>query len=115
MRKLLFKSGFFINKNTKNTRLSGVTGFVSMGVGYLGSFGNGNLNLRDKKWGISLNGGGRFSYNVRNDGFTARESRVGDLPTYLVQLDDNRSTRNNGNYQGTFDYDINEKNNFSMI
>lgn len=103
-----------INIITKKNRLSGVTGFVSMGVGYLGSFGNGNLNLRDKKWGISLNGGGRFSYNVRNDGFTARESRVGDIPTYLIQLDDNRSTRNNGNYQGTFDYDINDKNNFSI-
>jgi len=103
-----------INIITKKNRLSGVTGFVSGGIGVLGSFGFGNVNLRNNKWGLSLNGGGRFSYNVRNDGFTDRTSFVGDVPTYLYQTDDNRSFRNSGNYQATFDYDFNDKNSLTV-
>lgn len=103
-----------INIITKKNRLSGVTGFVSGGVGVLGSFGFGNVNLRNNKWGLSLNGGGRFSYNVRNDGFTDRTSFVGDSPTFLYQTDDNRSFRNSGNYQATFDYDFNDKNSLTV-
>lgn len=103
-----------INIITKKNTLAGITGNVSMGVGYLGSFGFGNLSLRDKKWGISLQGGGRYSYNVRTDGTNNRTSFVNGTPTFLNQVDDNQAWRNFSNYSATFDYDFNSKTNFSI-
>ncbi|MFB0945728.1 MAG: TonB-dependent receptor, partial [Spirosomataceae bacterium] len=82
--------------------------------GYLGSFGFGNLSLRDKKWGISLQGGGRYSYNVRTDGYNNRTSFVNGTPTFLEQLDNNDSWRNYANYAVTFDYDFNKKNSITL-
>jgi outer membrane receptor protein involved in Fe transport len=103
-----------INIITKKNTLAGITGNVSLGVGYLGSFGFGNLSLRDKKWGISLQGGGRYSYNVRTDGFNNRTSSVNGTPTFLEQLDNNDSWRNYANYAVTFDYDFNKKNTITL-
>jgi outer membrane receptor protein involved in Fe transport len=103
-----------INIVTKKNTLAGITGNVSLGVGYLGSFGFGNLSLRDKKWGISLQGGGRYSYNVRTDGFNNRTSSVNGTPTFLEQLDNNDSWRNYANYAVTFDYDFNKKNTITL-
>lgn len=103
-----------INIITKKNTLAGITGNVSVGVGYLGSFGFGNLSLRDRKWGISLQGGGRYSYNVRTDGFNNRTSFVNGTPTYLSQIDNNDAWRNFSNYSATFDYDFNSKTNFSI-
>jgi outer membrane receptor protein involved in Fe transport len=103
-----------INIITKKNTLAGITGNVSLGVGYLGSFGFGNLSLRDKKWGISLQGGGRYSYNVRTDGYNNRTSFVNGTPTFLEQLDNNDSWRNYANYAVTFDYDFNKKNSVTL-
>lgn len=103
-----------INIITKKNTLAGITGNVSMGVGYLGSFGFGNLSLRDKKWGVSLRGGGRYSYNVRTDGFNNRTSFVNGTPTFLRQLDDNQSWRNFANYAATFDYDFSKKSSLTI-
>lgn len=103
-----------INIITKKNTLAGITGFASVGVGYLGSFGFGNLSLRDKKWGVSLRGGGRYSYNVRTDGFNNRTSFVNGTPTFLEQLDDNQSWRNYANYAATFDYDFSKKSSLTI-
>jgi outer membrane receptor protein involved in Fe transport len=103
-----------INIITKKNTLAGITGNVSLGVGYLGSFGFGNLSLRDKKWGVSLRGGGRYSYNVRTDGFNNRTSSVNGTPTFLRQLDDNQSWRNFANYAFTFDYDFSKKSSLTL-
>lgn len=103
-----------INIITKKNTLAGITGNISMGVGYLGSFGFGSLNLRDNKWGVSVRGGGRYSYNVATDGFNNRTSFVNGIPTYLEQLDDNQSWRNNANYAVTFDYDFSKKSSLTL-
>lgn len=103
-----------INIITKKNTLAGITGNVSLGVGYLGSFGFGTLSLRDKKWGVSLRGGGRYSYNVRTDGYNNRTSFVQGTPTFLQQIDDNQSWRNNANYAVTFDYDFSKKSSLTL-
>lgn len=103
-----------VNIILKKNTLAGVTGSINVGVGVLGSSGNGRVNLRDGKWGISLNGGGRASYNYKTTGINSRESVIDGVATYLTQLDDNRAVRAGGRYSGTFDYDFDKNTNFSI-
>ncbi len=103
-----------INIILKKNTLSGVTGNISTGVGYLGSFANGSLNLRDRKWGMSLNGGGRYSYNFKTVGENLRKSVINDRVSYLEQFDENKSLWNYGRYQASFDYDFDSKTNLTI-
>lgn len=103
-----------VNIILKKNTLAGITGSLNVGVGVLGSSGNGRVNLRDGKWGISLSGGGRASYNYKTTAINTRESVIDGAATYLTQLDDNRAVRAGGRYSGTFDYDFNKKTNFSV-
>jgi outer membrane receptor protein involved in Fe transport len=103
-----------ININLKKNTLAGVTGMVSTGVGILGSNLNGNLNLKDKKWGVTINGDGRMSYNFRTVGLNTRESVIGGEATFLTQEEENRSRWGGGRYRGTFTYDFDKKTNFSI-
>ena len=95
-----------VNIILKKNTLAGVTGSVSTGVGFMGSYLNGNLNLRDKKWGISLNGGGRYSYNFRTTSNNTRLSTISDVSTYLLQTSEDKGTWLRGRYQGSFDYNF---------
>ncbi|WP_055149829.1 outer membrane beta-barrel family protein [Jiulongibacter sediminis] len=103
-----------ININLKKNTLAGVTGMISTGVGVQGSNLNGSLNLKDKKWGIAINGGGRMSYNFRTEGLNTRESVINGEATYLTQEDNNRGQWGGGRYRGTFTYDFDKKTNFSI-
>lgn len=103
-----------INIILKKNTLAGITGMVNTGVGVLGSSLNGNLNLRDKKWGISINGGGRASYGFRTKGENLRTSVIDGSATYLTQTDNNRGTWGGGRYSGTFTYDFDKQTNFSI-
>jgi outer membrane receptor protein involved in Fe transport len=103
-----------INIILKKNTLSGVTGMVSSGVGVLGSFLNGNLNIKDRKWGFSLNGGGRASYNFKTIGENTRTSVIDGVATYMTQKDDNRGNWANGRYSGTLTYDFDQKTNLSL-
>ncbi|UBM60463.1 TonB-dependent receptor [Marinilongibacter aquaticus] len=103
-----------VNIILKKNTLAGVTGSVSTGVGFMGSFLNGNLNMRDRKWGISLNGGGRYSYNFKSTGENTRTSVVDGETTFLNQTSDNRGNWHHGSYRATFDYDFDENTNFTI-
>ncbi|MGR3812063.1 TonB-dependent receptor domain-containing protein [Jiulongibacter sp. NS-SX5] len=103
-----------ININLKKNTLAGVTGMVSTGVGVQGSNLNGNLNLKDKKWAISLSGGGRMSYNYKTLGLNTRTSVINGEATYLTQESDNRSIWGGGRYRGSFVYDFDKKTNFTI-
>lgn len=103
-----------INIITKKNSLAGINGSVSVGVGYMGSNGFGNLNLRDKKWGLSFQGGGRWSYNTLTDGLNTRTSYVNNIPTYLTQTDNNSAWRNHANYSVSFDYDLSKKSSLTL-
>ncbi|AWV96700.1 TonB-dependent receptor domain-containing protein [Arcticibacterium luteifluviistationis] len=103
-----------VNIILKKNTLAGVTGSLNLGVGVVGSSANGSVNLRDGKWGISLSGSGRASYNYKTIGENTRESVIDGAATYLTQLDDSRSVRAGGRYSGTFDYDFDKKTNFSV-
>ncbi len=103
-----------VNIILKKNTLAGITGMVSAGVGVLGSSGNGNLNLRDGKWGISLNGGGRASYGFRTEGLNTRTSVIDGEATYLTQTDNNTGVWGGGRGSATFDYDFDKKTNFSI-
>jgi ferric enterobactin receptor len=103
-----------VNIILKKNTLSGITGSLNTGVGIIGSDLNGSLNLRDEKWGISIKGGGRASYNFKTVGENTRESVIDGVATYLTQLDNNKGTWGGGRYSGTFDYDFNDKTNFAI-
>ncbi|MFT6880125.1 MAG: ferric enterobactin receptor [Psychromonas sp.] len=103
-----------VNIILKKNTLAGVTGSLNLGAGILGSSANGSVNLRDRKWGISLRGSGRASYNYRTTGENTRESVIDGNATYLTQLDENRGVWGGGRYSGTFDYDFDKTTNFSV-
>ncbi len=103
-----------INIILKKNTLAGITGMVNGGAGILGSSLNGSLNLKDKKWGIALNGGGRASYGFKTLGENTRTSVIGGEATYLTQTDDNRGSWGGGRYSGTFTYDFDKKTNASL-
>jgi outer membrane receptor protein involved in Fe transport len=103
-----------INIILKKNTLSGITGSLNTGIGIISSDLNGSLNLRDKKWGVSLRGGGRASYNFKTEGENIRESVIDGAATYLTQLDNNIGKWGGGRYSGTFDYDFDKKTNFSI-
>jgi outer membrane receptor protein involved in Fe transport len=107
-------SAGIVNIILKKNTLSGITGSLNTGIGIIGSDLNGSLNLRDEKWGISIKGGGRASYNFKTVGENTRESVINGAATYLTQLDNNKGTWGGGRYSGTFDYDFNDKTNFSI-
>jgi len=103
-----------INIITKKNTLQGLTGFVNAGAGWRGANAFGNLNLRKKKVGTSLNFGGNSGYNTPSDGSSTRESSVRGASTTLSQTDANRVNRLFGNTQLSVDYDINSKNSLSL-
>ncbi|MFT5886303.1 MAG: ferric enterobactin receptor [Arcticibacterium sp.] len=103
-----------VNIILKKNTLAGVTGSLNLGAGLIGSSANGSVNLRDRKWGISLRGSGRASYNYRTTGENTRESVIGGEATYLTQLDENRGIWGGGRYSGSFDYDFDPTTNFSI-
>ena len=103
-----------VNIILKKNTLAGTTGNVSLGVGYLGSFINGSMNVRDKKWGASLNASGRYSYNFLVEGENTRTSFVNGEPTYLTQFNSNTSVWGRGRYRATFDYDFDKRTNLNL-
>lgn len=103
-----------INIVTKKNTLQGLTGFVNAGAGVRGANAFGNLNLRKKKVGTSLNFGGNTGYNTPSDGATTRAGSVRGVNTTLAQTDANRVRRLFGNTQLSVDYDINSKNSLSL-
>ena len=103
-----------INIITKKNNLQGLTGFVNAGAGVRGANAFGNINLRKKKLGTSLNFGGNSSYNTPSDGSTVRNSSVRGFETVFNQTDKNQVRRFFGNTQLSVDYDINAKNSLSL-
>lgn len=103
-----------INIITKKNTLQGLTGFVNAGAGVRGANAFGNLNLRKKKVGTSLNFGGNSGYNTPSDGSSTRTSSVRGTSTTLSQTDANRVRRLFSNVQLSVDYDINSKNSVSL-
>lgn len=103
-----------INIITKKNTLQGLTGFVNAGAGWRGANAFGNLNLRQKKVGTSLNFGGNSGYNTPGDGSNIRESSVRGFNTTLAQTDANNVARLFGNTQLSVDYDINPKNSLTL-
>jgi outer membrane receptor protein involved in Fe transport len=103
-----------INIITKKNTLQGLTGFVNAGAGLRGANAFGNLNLRKKKVGTSLNFGGNSGYNTPSDGSSTRMSSVRGSSTTLSQTDANRVKRLFGNTQLSVDYDIDSKNSLSL-
>ncbi|SOE20659.1 Outer membrane receptor proteins, mostly Fe transport [Spirosomataceae bacterium TFI 002] len=98
-----------VNILLKKNTFAGVTGNVSGGVGLLGSSINGSLNLRDVKWGLTLNGSGRYSYNFLVESENLRESYIDQVPTYLTQTSSNKGVWGRGRYSLAFDYDFDKK------
>ncbi len=103
-----------INIITKKNNLQGLTGFVNAGAGVRGANAFGNLNLRKKKVGTSLNFGGNSGYNTPSDGASTRTSSVRGTNTTLAQTDANNVSRLFSNVQLSVDYDINSKNSLSL-
>ena len=104
-----------INIITKKNNLQGITGFVNAGAGVRGANAFGNINLRKKKLGTSLNFGGNSSYNTPGDGSTIRNSSVRGFETDFNQTDKNQVKRLFANSQLSIDYDINAKNSLSLL
>lgn len=98
-----------VNIILKKNTFAGVTGNVSGGVGVLGSSINGSLNLRDQKWGLTLNGSGRYSYNFLVRSENMRESFINEVPTFLNQTSSNKGVWGRGRYSLAFDYDFDKK------
>ncbi len=103
-----------INIITKKNNLQGLTGFVNTGAGWRGANAFGNINLRKKKLGTSLNFGANSSYNTPSDGSTVRTSSVRGVETTFKQTDKNQVERLFANSQLSVDYDINTKNSLSL-
>lgn len=103
-----------VNIILKKNTFAGVTGNISTGVGIQGSFLNGSVNLRDKKWGLSLNGSGRYSYNFLTKSENTRESYINGVPTFLSQTSSNRGVWGRGRYSASFDYDFDKKTNLTL-
>jgi outer membrane receptor protein involved in Fe transport len=78
-------------------------------VGILGSSINGSLNLRDQKWGLTLNASGRYSYNFLVESENLRESYINQVPTFLTQTSSNTGVWGRGRYSLAFDYDFDRK------
>lgn len=103
-----------VNIILKKNTLAGITGSLNLGAGVISSSANGSVNLRDGKWGVSLRGSGRASYNYKTTGENTRESVINGAATYLTQTDDNIGVWGGGRYSGTFDYDFDKNTNFSI-
>ena len=103
-----------INIITKKNNLQGLTGFVNAGAGVRGANAYGNVNLRKKKIGTSLNFGGNSSYNTPSNSSTNRTNSVRGIQSTLAQNDNNQVKRLFANTQLSIDYDINAKNSMSM-
>ena len=103
-----------INIITKKNNLQGLTGFVNAGAGTRGANAFGNINMRKKKVGTSLNFGGNSSYNTPSDGSTVRQSSIRGASTTLMQNDASQVKRLFANTQLSVDYDINSKNSLSF-
>jgi outer membrane receptor protein involved in Fe transport len=103
-----------INIITKKNNLQGLTGFVNAGAGVRGANAFGNINLRKKKLGTSLNFGGNSSYNTPSDGSSSRNSSVRGFETIFSQTDKSDVRRLFTNSQLSVDYDINAKNSLSL-
>ncbi|AFK01597.1 TonB-dependent receptor [Emticicia oligotrophica DSM 17448] len=103
-----------INIVTKKNNLQGLTGFVNGGAGWRGANAFGNINMRKKKIGTSLNFGGNSSYNTPSNGTTSRNSSVRGVETTFNQSDESNVRRLFANTQLSIDYDINSKNSMSL-
>ena len=107
-------SAGIINIITKKNNLQGLTGSLDASGGNRSSNLNGNINLKTKKLGISINGGGRFFYPP-NGGFT-NISRT--LPTgqIISTRQENAGKQNGGfgNVSMNIDYELNAYNNFTF-
>jgi outer membrane receptor protein involved in Fe transport len=99
-----------INIVTKKNTLQGLNGSVNASAGTRSSNLMANLNYRQGKMGVGLNGGGHMIYNW----FDTENRRENILPsggrTVLSQVSDGRNFGMFGNWQLNTDYEINKNN-----
>jgi ferric enterobactin receptor len=107
-------SAGIINIITKKNNLQGLTGSIDASGGNRSSNLNGNINLKTKKLGISISGGGRFFYPP-NGGFTNISRVLPNGQTLATrQENDGRQLGGYGNISTNIDYEINAYNNITF-
>ena len=104
-------TGGIINIVTKKNNLQGASLNIDTGIGLRSSNLGLNGNLRTGKWGFSLGGFGRATYNVHGD-FTNKQTinPYSDAPLQTIQSADNVGGMAFGRYHFGADYEINELN-----
>lgn len=107
-------SAGIINIITKKNTLQGITGSVDMAAGNRSSNLFGNVNLRTKKLGVSINGGGRMIYPPTGGYINiSRQLPSGDL-LRTRQENDGQQLGGFGNVQLSVDYSPTAKDNFTL-
>lgn len=107
-------SAGIINIITKKNTLQGITGSVDMAAGNRSSNLFGNVNLRTKKLGVSINGGGRMMYPPTGGYINiSRQLPSGDF-LRTRQENDGQQLGGFGNVQLSLDYSPTTKDNFTL-
>lgn len=107
-------SAGIINIITKKNNIQGITGSIDMAGGNRSSNLFGNVTLRTKKLGISLNGGGRFFYPPTG-GYVdiSRQLASGEI-LRTRQENNGQQMGGFGNGQISLDYSPTAKDNFTL-
>ncbi|MFN4144590.1 MAG: TonB-dependent receptor domain-containing protein [Runella sp.] len=107
-------SAGIINIITKKNNLQGITGSIDMAGGNRSSNLFGNINLKTKKLGVSVNGGGRFFYPPTG-GFIDISRQLPNGKTFrTLQENEGQQLGGFGNMQLSLDYAATAKDNFTF-
>ncbi|WP_037328851.1 TonB-dependent receptor domain-containing protein [Runella zeae] len=107
-------SAGIINIITKKNTLQGITGSIDVAAGNRSSNLFGNVNLRTKKLGVSINGGGRMMYPPTGGYINiSRQLPSGDF-LRTRQENDGQQLGGFGNVQLSLDYSPTAKDNFTL-
>ncbi|MDF7820378.1 TonB-dependent receptor [Runella sp. MFBS21] len=107
-------SAGIINIITKKNTLQGITGSIDVAAGNRSSNLFGNVNLRTKKLGVSINGGGRMMYPPTGGYINiSRQLPSGDF-LRTRQENDGQQLGGFGNVQLSLDYSPTTKDNFTL-
>lgn len=103
-------SAGIINIITKKNTLQGITGSIDVAGGNRASNLFGNVNLRTKKFGVSLNAGGRMMYPPTGGYIDITRQLINGQSLRTRQENNGQQLGGFGNVQLSLDYTFNPKN-----